>query len=143
MKCSVFNESHKLNVPQVDIRRPNTLKFYPLFSFFFLTIGPILQHNVCVRLCKKLYMYTILTVFHGTDSHSFNWNSDFFFIHHTLLQNVNNATNLPPHFYKMTKLAPNVFILSILFTAFPLFSPSGIPTHPQRFYFITKSTLPL
>ena len=32
MKCSVFNEIHKLNVPQVDIQRPNTLKSYPLFS---------------------------------------------------------------------------------------------------------------
>jgi hypothetical protein len=32
MKCSVFNESRRLYVPQVYTQRPNTLKFYNLFS---------------------------------------------------------------------------------------------------------------
>jgi hypothetical protein len=45
MKCSVFNESHKLYVPQVDIQRPNTLKFYPLFSSEQIII--CYQYNLC------------------------------------------------------------------------------------------------
>jgi hypothetical protein len=39
MKCSVFNESRRLYVPQVYIQRPKILKYYNLFSCEEISVG--------------------------------------------------------------------------------------------------------
>jgi hypothetical protein len=61
MKCSVFNESRRLYVPQVYTQRPNTLKFYNLFSCEDTSV----INNLCkfIKIINNITIITYVEVF--------------------------------------------------------------------------------